>query len=70
LLQRVLTRRHGERLGLVYASVVFGAAHLVVYRVAAYQAALLGLGFGAAFSEGGLVASVLAHAVWNGHLMF
>lgn len=70
LLQRVLTRRHGERLGLVYASVVFGAAHLVVYRVAAYQAALLGLGFGAAFAEGGLVASVLAHAVWNGHLLF
>lgn len=69
LLQRILTRRYGERLGLVYAALTFGASHLVVYRVAAYQAALLGFGFGSAFGEGGLVASFLAHALWNGHLL-
>jgi len=69
LLQRVLTRRYGERLGLVYAALAFGASHLVVYRVAAYQAALMGFGFGSAFGEGGLVASFLAHALWNGHLL-
>lgn len=69
LLQRVLTRKYGERLGLVYAALLFGASHLVVYRVAAYQAALLGFGFGAAYGEGGLVASFFAHALWNGHLV-
>lgn len=69
LLQRVLTRRYGERLGLVYAALAFGASHLVVYKVAAYQAALLGFGFGSAFAEGGLVASFLAHAIWNAHLL-
>ena len=69
LLQRVLTRRYGERLGLFYSALVFGGAHLVVYRVASYQAALLGFGFGVAWVEGGLVASFLAHAVWNAHLL-
>ncbi len=69
LLQRVLTRRYGERLGLFYSALVFGAAHLAVYRVASYQAALLGFGFGVAWLEGGLAASFLAHAVWNAHLL-
>ena len=69
LLQRVLTRRYGERRGLVAASLVFGAAHLAVYRVASYQAALLGFGFGTAWIGGGLPASFLAHAVWNAHLL-
>ncbi|HQY61917.1 MAG: CPBP family intramembrane metalloprotease [Myxococcales bacterium] len=69
LLQRVLTRRYGERRGLVAASLLFGAAHLAVYRVASYQAALLGFGFGTAWVGGGLPASLLAHAVWNAHLL-
>ena len=69
LRQRVLTRRDGERRGLVAASLVFGAAHLAVYRVASYQAALLGFGFGTAWIGGGLPASFLAHAVWNAHLL-
>jgi membrane protease YdiL (CAAX protease family) len=69
LLQRVLTRRYGERRGLVAASLLFGAAHLAVYRVASYQAALLGFGFGTAWIGGGLPASFLAHAVWNAHLL-
>lgn len=70
LLQRILTRRYGERLGLVYAALAFGLSHLVVYRVAAYQAALLGFGFGSAYGAGGLVASFLAHALWNAHLLW
>lgn len=69
MLQRILTRRYGERLGLVYSALCFGASHLVVYRVAAYQAALLGFGFGAAYGQAGLVASFLAHALWNAHLL-
>ena len=70
LLQRILTRRYGERLGLVYAALTFGLSHLVVYRVAAYQAALLGFGFGSAYGAGGLAASFLAHALWNAHLLW
>ncbi len=70
LLLRVLTRRYGERLGLLYSALVFGGAHLVVYKIAAYQAVLLGFGFGAAYLEGGLLAAVLAHGLWNLHLIF
>ena len=69
LLQRILTRRYGERLGLVYSALSFGLSHLVVYRVAAYQAGLLGFGFGGAYASGGLLASVLVHATWNAHLL-
>ncbi|HEX7664739.1 MAG TPA: type II CAAX endopeptidase family protein [Polyangiaceae bacterium] len=69
LLQRVATARFGPRGGIGVASVVFGLAHLGVYRVAVYQTILLGVSFGVAFEEGGLVASLVTHAVWNLYLL-
>lgn len=69
MLQRAATARLGPRRGIALASIVFGLAHLGVYRVAVYQTVLLGVSFGVAFEEGGLVASLLAHAVWNLYLL-
>ncbi|MEO8796654.1 MAG: CPBP family intramembrane glutamic endopeptidase [Polyangiaceae bacterium] len=69
MLQRAATARLGPRRGIALASVVFGLAHLGVYRVAVYQTILLGVSFGVAFEEGGLVASLLTHAVWNLYLL-
>jgi hypothetical protein len=34
-----------------------------------WQAVLLGIGFGVAFEEGGLVCAVVVHAVWNLYLL-
>jgi membrane protease YdiL (CAAX protease family) len=68
--QRVFARRLGEAIAIAAASLLFGLAHLGVYRVAIYQACLLGVSFGVAYVEGGMVAAVLAHAVWNLHLLY
>jgi hypothetical protein len=65
LLMDVLVRRYGASYGLFASAVVFGVAHLGVYQVALYQAVLLGLAFGLAFAEGGLVAAFVVHAAWN-----
>ncbi|MEO6574037.1 MAG: CPBP family intramembrane glutamic endopeptidase [Polyangiaceae bacterium] len=69
LLQRIFARRYGAARAIALASVVFAVAHLGVYRVALYQTVLLGIAFGAAFEEGGLVAAVLVHMMWNLYLL-
>lgn len=65
LVQRVLGRELGRRRGTLAAAGLFGFAHIGVYRVAMLHAVLLGVGFGAAFEEAGLLAAVLTHAIWN-----
>ena len=65
LLQDALVRKYGFAYGLFAAAIVFGVAHLGVYQFALYQTALLGLGFGVAYLEGGLLAAFIAHATWN-----
>jgi membrane protease YdiL (CAAX protease family) len=65
ILQDVLVRKYGERFGIFAAALAFGVAHLGVYEVALYQTVLLGIGFGLAYAEGGLIASFVVHAVWN-----
>jgi membrane protease YdiL (CAAX protease family) len=65
LLLDVLARKYGRAYGLVAASLAFGVAHLGIYHVALYQTVLLGVGFGVAYLEGGLVAAVIVHAAWN-----
>lgn len=65
LLQDTLVRRYGQTYGIVATALAFGIAHLGVYEVALYQTVLLGLGFGLAYAEGGLLAAFFVHAVWN-----
>ena len=65
LLQDVLERKYGRAYGIFAASVAFGVAHLGVYEVALYQTVLLGIGFGVAYAEGGLLAAFFVHATWN-----
>ena len=36
-----------------------------IYEIALYQTVLLGIGFGIAYAEGGLLAAFVVHAVWN-----
>jgi membrane protease YdiL (CAAX protease family) len=69
VLQRALALRFGKLRGLGGASALFGLAHLGVYRAAMAQAALLGVGFGMAYEEGGLLAATLTHALWNLYLL-
>lgn len=65
VLQDVLVRRFGPAYGVFAASVAFGVAHLGIYEVALYQTVLLGLGFGLAYAEGGILAAFFVHATWN-----
>jgi membrane protease YdiL (CAAX protease family) len=65
LLMNVLVRRYGFTYGLFASSLAFGVAHVGVYELALYQTVLLGIGFGLAYAEGGLVAAFVVHAVWN-----
>lgn len=65
LLQETLVRKYGRSYGIFAASLVFAAAHFGIYQVALYQTLLLGLGFGIAYAEGGLVAALIVHATWN-----
>jgi membrane protease YdiL (CAAX protease family) len=65
LLQDVLVRKFGSAYGIFAAAVAFGIAHLGVYEVALYQTVLLGLGFGLAYAEGGILAAFFVHATWN-----
>lgn len=69
VLQRALTARFGSRVGIALSASSFGLAHLGVYRSALWQAVLLGVGFGVAFEEGGMVCAVIVHAVWNLYLL-
>ncbi|MBX3233778.1 MAG: CPBP family intramembrane metalloprotease [Labilithrix sp.] len=65
LLQDTLVRKYGDAYGVFAASLAFGVAHLGVYEVALYQTVLLGIGFGFAYLEGGLLAAFFVHATWN-----
>jgi membrane protease YdiL (CAAX protease family) len=65
LLQDVLARKYGASYGVFAASLAFGVAHLGIYQVALYQTVLLGIGFGVAYAEGGLLAAFVVHATWN-----
>jgi membrane protease YdiL (CAAX protease family) len=65
LLMDVLVRKYGAAYGLFASAVVFGVAHTGSYDVALYQTVLLGVAFGVAYAEGGIVAAIAAHAAWN-----
>jgi membrane protease YdiL (CAAX protease family) len=65
LLMNVLVRRYGLTYGLFVSSAAFGFAHVGIYEIALYQTILLGVGFGLAYAEGGLVAAFVVHALWN-----
>ena len=65
LLMNVLVRRYGLTYGLFVSAAAFGFAHVGIYEIALYQTILLGIGFGFAYLEGGLVAAFVVHAVWN-----
>lgn len=69
MLQRIASARFGKIRGIAIAGCAFGLAHLGVYRVAIYQAILLGVTFGITFEEGGLMASIATHAIWNLYLL-
>jgi len=65
VLMKTLVRRYGMTYGLVASAAAFGLAHVGVYELALYQTALLGIGLGIAYAEGGLVAAFVVHATWN-----
>jgi membrane protease YdiL (CAAX protease family) len=65
LLMNVLVRRYGMTYGLFASAAAFGLAHVGVYELALYQTVLLGIGFGLAYAEGGLLAAFVVHAAWN-----
>ncbi len=65
LLMNVLVRRYGTSYGLFASAAAFGFAHVGIYEIALYQTVLLGIGFGLAYAEGGLLAAFVVHAVWN-----
>ena len=65
LFMNVLSKRYGSGYGLFASSIVFGFTHIGVYEIALYQTVLLGIGFGMAYAEGGLVAAFVVHAMWN-----
>jgi membrane protease YdiL (CAAX protease family) len=65
LLQETLVRKYGTTYGVFTAAVVFGVAHVGVYQIGVYQTVLLGIAFGIAYVEGGIVAAIVVHALWN-----
>jgi membrane protease YdiL (CAAX protease family) len=65
LVQHALRRRVRRRLAIGLAAMLFGLAHLLVYKTVAWQTVLLGLTFGIAYESAGLLASTLVHMLWN-----
>jgi hypothetical protein len=65
LLQDTLVKKYGSTYGVFTAAIVFGVAHVGVYQIGVYQTVLLGIAFGLAYLEGGIVASIVVHALWN-----
>lgn len=65
VLMNVLVRRYGMTYGLFASAAAFGLAHVGVYELALYQTVLLGIGFGIAYAEGGIIAAFVVHATWN-----
>jgi membrane protease YdiL (CAAX protease family) len=66
LLQRALRSRTSPARAIAASSSVFTLAHLGVYRAALHQTFLVGLAFGAAYEEAGIIAAIIAHALYNG----
>jgi membrane protease YdiL (CAAX protease family) len=69
-LQRALRTRMSAPRAIAASAVVFGLAHLGVYRASIHQAVLLGVAFGATYEEAGLVSAIVAHALYNGAQLF
>ncbi len=69
-LQRALRTRLSKTKAIAISSVVFGAAHVGVYGASIHQTILLGVAFGAAFEEAGLVSAIAAHALYNASQLF
>ena len=65
MLQRALRARTTPARAIAAASSVFTLAHLGVYRAALHQTFLVGLAFGAAYEESGILAAIIAHALYN-----
>ena len=65
LLLETLAKKYGTAYGLLASAIVFGAAHVGVYQIGLYQTVLLGVAFGVAYLEGGLLASIAVHVAWN-----
>ena len=65
VLMNVLVRRYGMTYGLFASAAAFGLAHVGVYELALYQTVLLGIGFGVAYAEGGIIGAFVVHATWN-----
>jgi len=69
-LQRALLTRTSRATAIAASSIVFGLAHVGVYGASIHHAILLGVAFGVAFEEGGLVAAIAAHALYNAAQLF
>ncbi|CAN5219699.1 hypothetical protein BH09MYX1_BH09MYX1_64670 [soil metagenome] len=67
--QRTLRPRLGAMRATIMASLLFAMAHLGVYQAAMYQTVFLGIAFGLTLEEGGIVAAILVHALWNLYLL-
>lgn len=65
LLMNALVRKYGLAYGLFASAIIFGLAHVGIYQMALYQTVLLGVAFGIAYAEGGLLAAFTVHAAWN-----
>jgi hypothetical protein len=65
MLQRALRERTSAPRAITASSAVFALAHLGVYRAAIHQTLLVGVAFGAAYEEAGIVAAIAAHALYN-----
>jgi membrane protease YdiL (CAAX protease family) len=70
MLQRALRTRTSPPRAIATASSVFTLAHLGVYRAALHQTFLVGLAFGAAYEEAGIIAAIIAHALYNTTQLF
>jgi membrane protease YdiL (CAAX protease family) len=70
MLQRALRSRTTPSRAIAAASSVFTLAHLGVYRAALHQTFLVGLAFGAAYEEAGIIAAIIAHALYNAAQLF
>ncbi len=68
-LQRTLASRAGRRGAVVMAALAFAVAHVNVYQAAIYQTVFLGIAFGLAFEEAGIVCAIAVHALWNLYLL-
>ncbi len=69
-LQRALRARMSSSKALAASAMIFGIAHVGVYTASIHQAILLGIAFGAAYEEAGLVAAIAAHALYNAAQLF